>query len=164
MKIFQTVLSLAILGLFLGFGYHYGVSNSLDRRVGEHEQKLTTVSQESQKHAKDLSAQGELLGATRKDVGDHAARIEQVEKRLGEAELKLGETASGLDALKASSSKDRESLSKMQAELGTLKADHERLQKSLRDAEGIRLRVDLDLDRRLKELEKRAGVPPPPSP
>ena len=161
MKSIQSFLLLAAAGLAVLLGFHFLTSSSVDHRLDQQGEKLDHISKQAELQEKDLGDQKKLLGVARERVADHSARLEALEKRVTAAEASILEKEKAIEALAATSGKDHEKLSKLEAELINLRQDHDQSLRELHELRKEGRARDEDLDRRLKELERRAKVVPP---
>jgi len=164
MKLAQTVLSLVIVGLTAAVGYYFFASSALDYRVEKQGEKLQQVSQQAQDHEVQIGKQGQEIGNLKADVSKHAVRLAELEKRAGEVDAKMRQTEARMAAAEQAASKDRETLEAMGKEIQTLRSSYDQIVKELdaaRAKESLRDDFLDQLDRRLREVEKRAAVVPP---
>ena len=164
MKVLQNWLSIVVLAVLATLGYQFWGSGSLGQKVDEHGRRLETISGQSTRLEKDVSKQAQALDATQQRVEAHTTRIDAVEQRVQRAEAGLKVVEEDIKAARSASNELKERAERLEQDLGSLRENHNRLEKQLGDEHRARLHVDQAVEQRLKDLEKRLGVPPPPAP
>ncbi|MBI4583142.1 MAG: hypothetical protein HY717_03880 [Planctomycetes bacterium] len=164
MKTLQMVLSLVILGVAGAFIYQHVISNSMDLRVRETSLKVEeqgtrieavgkrVASQEAQ-----LQSHGEGLEEARKVNEGQGQDIAYLKQRVQELETRIA-------GMEASSSSDRKEIEKFRQELKSLQAAY---RKNLEEADALRAEAgkrqqwEVEVEQRLKAIEKKLGVEKP---
>ena len=151
----------ALAALLAILGYHFYMSGSVERRLGEQGQKLEDVGARTQRTEDRLSEESKRVEATRAEVGVQTQRIDAVEKRLGEAEGRIQEAEGEVRAARESAGKDRNRLQKLEENLEGLRRDHQRTLGELSDLRKDARNRDDDFERRLRALERQAKIVSP---
>ncbi|HZN58378.1 MAG TPA: hypothetical protein VFD71_09915, partial [Planctomycetota bacterium] len=96
MKVFQTVLSMAVVVLLGALGYYFMASHSIDRTVGEQGARIEQVTQRTAKQEQAIVEQSKTLDSTRREVTDQKLQVDEHRKRIETLEKNLEETEAGL--------------------------------------------------------------------
>jgi len=160
-KPINTLVSIAIAGLAVALGYHFMASSSLGYRVEKQEGRLEEISAQADKARTDLDAQKKQLVTVETSVSRHSKDLQALERRVAQAEESIRLKGAEIKALQESATKDQGALKRLEEDLGRLIQDYERSRRDLTSFQKESLDRDEDTDRRLKELEKRAGMIPP---
>lgn len=164
MKVFQSVISLLLVAAFFLGGYYFFILGSVSHRVDEQERKIEAVDGKTVEIRARVSAQGEALNATQATVTEHTQRLEKVEKEIVVVEKALRAAESSLAEAKGLATDASERVGNLEAQINALKEARERLFGELDSERRERLRVDQEVEKRLRALEVHLGGPQVPAP
>jgi peptidoglycan hydrolase CwlO-like protein len=161
MKPIQFILSVSSAVVVLFLGYHFFLATSFEERLGSIDGKVGEQGIELDRISKEArESQDHLV--------KHDGAITVLEKRVGVLEGEMKETGDKIQkseaevhALKESALKDHEKIARVETELASLKEENAQRGEELRVLKKEIDRRQEEVERRLRLLEKKAGLEPP---
>jgi chromosome segregation ATPase len=152
------------------FAYQQVRYGGLGITVGRHEERLKDLSEQTATHGKELARHEGRIQETGAKVKEHEIRIEELAEEVAAAKERLAAAEKTLEEAMAQGEASQRALEKLGNRVAELREVHEVLVRDYdQRAQEIHLlkqrldkqeQLDRDVDRRLRELEKRAGIGP----